>query len=226
MSLIQDLIATSSAYFKIGLAGVRLKNSSGNLLVRTPTDSADANITAAKVSVSGDVLEVNSDAAGSGADWKYTLQRPAAGMTAAVTITLPVDDGSPDQVLSTDGSGVLSWASLGNTASHIKVDTTTVAFGTSSPAVMFTTGASDVINLIEIVVDTAFDGTSPNLTVGISGTTSKYTTSTDVDLKTVGVYQIHPGVVAQGAEALIATYVASSSTAGSARVLVHYETPA
>lgn len=57
----------------------------------------------------GDTLEINSDASSSGADWKYTLQRPTSGMAAAVTLTLPVDDGTPNQVLKTDGSGALAW---------------------------------------------------------------------------------------------------------------------
>ena len=48
----------------------------------------------------------------------------------------------------------------------------------------------------------------------------------DLDLKTVGVYEITPGKTAQGVEALIATYSASSSSAGAARILVEYSTPA
>jgi hypothetical protein len=47
-----------------------------------------------------------------------------------------------------------------------------------------------------------------------------------VDLKTIGVYQVHPGIDAAGIEALIATYVADASSAGAARVLVYYVTPA
>ncbi|MGH9894515.1 MAG: hypothetical protein ACREA0_21540, partial [bacterium] len=142
MALWQDLAGTLGAYIKVGLSGVRLKNSSGHLLVRNSGDSADAEITASKVKVSGEILEINSDAAGSGADWKYSLQRPASGMGAAVVLTLPVDDGTPDQVLKTDGSGVLSWVSAGNTALAKKVDTTTLAFNSSSPLAMFTTGAN------------------------------------------------------------------------------------
>lgn len=40
---------------------------------------------------------------------KITLQAPA-NLAADYTLTLPVDDGTSNQVLSTDGSGVLSWA--------------------------------------------------------------------------------------------------------------------
>jgi hypothetical protein len=225
MSIFSDLLGTTKAYFKIGTTGVRLKNNAGDLAVRNTGDTADAAITASKVNMSGDALDINSDAAGSGADYKYTIQRPTSGMTAAVTLTLPVDDGTPNQVLQTDGSGALSWASAGSNASSDKVDTTSLAFGTASPVSMFSTGAADVLTRIEVIVDTPFDGT-PSLSVGIVGTTSKYLSTSDVDLTVAGVYQVHPGQTAAGAEALIATYTAGGASAGAARILVYYATPA
>jgi hypothetical protein len=204
-----------------------LKNSTGNLLVRNTGDTADASVTAAKVSVSGDILEINSDATAAAADWKYTLQRPTAGMAAALTLTLPVNAGSANQVLQTDGTGVLAWASAASTAACDKIDTTSLAFGTASPLALFSTGASDIINCIEVVVDTPFNGT-PSLSIGVSGTTSKYLSATDVDLTAPAgsVFQVHPGLAAAGAEALIATYAASGATSGAARVLVYFATPA
>jgi hypothetical protein len=226
MSVWSDLLGTTKDYFKLGFSGVRLKNNAGNLSVRNTGDSADAEITTSKVNVSGESLVLNSDSAGAAADWKVTIQRPTSGMTADVALTLPIDDGTAGQVLSTDGSGVLSWASAGSTALADKVDTTTLAFGSTSPLALFSTGAADIINYIEVVVDTAFDGTTPTMSIGIAGTTSKYSATTDVDLKTAGSYLIHPAQTAQGIEALIATYVSSTSTVGSARILVHYCTPA
>lgn len=226
MSLVLDLIATSSSFLKIGLGStaLRLKNNSGALVLRNNGDTADADLTVNKMSISGDVAEWNSDAAGSGADWKYTIQRPSSGMTAAVTLTLPVDDGTPGQILSTDGSGVLSWVSAGSTASSLKLDTTSLAFGSTSPVAMFSTGAADIIEYIDVFVDTAFNGT-PSMSVGISGTTSKYMPATAVDLTTAGQYRYHPAVAAAGAEALIITYSAGGASAGAARVVVHYATP-
>lgn len=228
MSLFSDLIGTTKAYFKIGgTAGVRLKNSSGALLVRNTGDSADAAVTVSKLNVSGDIVDINSDAAGAGADWKYTLQRPTSGMAAAVTLTLPVDDGTASQVLSTDGNGVLSWASSGSTALADKLDTTALAFGTASPVAMFSTGAADIIDLVEVVIDTAFDGT-PTMSVGVAGTTSKYMGTTDVDLTAAAatIFEVHPGLAAAGAEALIITYAAGGATVGAARVIIHYASPA
>ena len=229
MGIWKDLLGTTSAFFRIGLSGVRLKNGSGNLLVRNAGDSADAEITASKANISGNDLVLNSDAAGSGADYKITLSRPASGMTADVALTLPVDDGTAGQVLATDGSGALSWVSAASTGLADKIDTTSLAYNSSGTVSMFTTGAGDVVEYIDVVVDTAFDGSGPTpvVSVGISGSVSKYAASTQIDLTTTGQYRIHPGLGAQGAEALIATFTAGgSASAGAARILVHYATPA
>jgi hypothetical protein len=219
------LIGTTAAYLKIGLSGVRLKKNSGNLSVRNNGDSADAEITVSKANVSGDSIAINSDSVGSGADWKYTLTRPASGMTADVALTLPIDDGTPNQVLSTDGNGVMSWASSSSTASSDKIDTTNLNFGDTPPLAMFSTGAADVITKVQIIVDTAFNGTAPVVSIGVSGTTSKYVATSQVDLKTAGIYEVTPGVAAAGIEALIATYVADGSTVGASRILTYYATP-
>jgi hypothetical protein len=52
----------------------------------------------------------------------------SAAVTAAWTLTLPVDDGAAGQVLSTDGNGVTSWIS---NDSGIIVNTTAISGGTS-----------------------------------------------------------------------------------------------
>lgn len=226
MSIWSDLIGTTKALFRIGIGGVTLKNSSGNLLVRNTGDSADAAITTSKLNVSGDSIDINSDAAGSGADWKYTLARPSSGMAAAVTLTFPTTDGSPNQALITDGSGNLDWLSI-PTSQNITVETTTLAFNSSSPVTMFTLPANAVVDRIQVIIDTAFDGT-PTMTVGKSGSATKYSGSTDVDLTSAAktVWNVHAGEAPIGStEALIITYTAGSATTGSARVEVHYSVP-
>lgn len=226
-SIWQDLLGTTKSFLRIGFTGPRLKNVSGNLAVRNPGDTADADLTTAKLNVSGNAVDINSDAAGSGADWKYTLQRPSSGMSAAVTLTFPPNDGSPGQALVTDGSGVLTFEDAASTASSDKVDTTDLAFGDSSPVAMFTLPAGAIIEKIQVVIDTAFDGT-PSASVGIAGTVSKYLAATDIDLTMAAgtVFEVHPGVTAPGGtEALIITYAAGGATAGAARFLVFYAIP-
>lgn len=229
MSWWTDLIGTSAGYLRLGLTGVRLKNDSGNLAVRNAADGADAELTASKVSISGNALDINSDAAGSGADWKYTLQRPTSGMTAAVTLTLPVDDGTDGQVLKTDGAGALAWVSAANTALCATVDTTTVAHNSSSPVAAFTLPANAVVLAVDTVIDTAFNGTTPQLSVGVAGTTSKYAGATDSDLTATAKtrFTTHPGEAAVGTtEDIIITLGGTDMSAGSARVSVTYAVPA
>lgn len=226
MGYFSDLLGTVRSTFKLGLTGVLLKNSAGNLLVRNNADNADANITALKLLNSGNAIQLNSAATQSAASWTYDLTRPAAGMTANQTLTLPAGLGTAGQVLATDGAGVLSYVSASNTASLDHIDTTSLAFGTASPLAMFSTGAGDIIDEIEIVVDTAFNG-APSLSIGISGTTSKYMSASDVDLTAAAgtTFKVHPGLTAAGAEALIATYTAGGASAGAARLLVHFAAP-
>lgn len=227
---LSDLVGTALNRFQIGLgtAGALLKTTAGALAVRNTADTADADFTAAKLSASGDSLELNSDAAGTGTDHILTLSRAPTGMTAPLTLVLPPADGSPNHVLTTDGAGNLSFAAQasGNTNSE-NVDTTALAFGDSSPATLFTKPANSYIPIIEIVIDAQFNGT-PSLSIGITGQTSKYLSTTQVDLTAAAgtVFEVNPGLAAEvGTEALIATYSAGAATAGSARIMVHYAAP-
>lgn len=67
----------------------------------------------------------------SGAADKITLTVPA--LAASYTLTLPVDDGTANQVLTTDGSGVLSWTSPGSG--------TVTSVGLSMPGVFSVSGS-------------------------------------------------------------------------------------
>jgi hypothetical protein len=225
--LFADIVGTTLNFFRIGKTGPRLENDNGSLHVRNTGDTADVRVTASEFNASSDVgLVINSDASSSGSDWKITLQRPATGMTADVVLTLPPDDGSAGQVLQTDGNGVLSWVSAGSTAQCLTLDTTTVNFGDTSPITLFTLPANAIIDHVDVIVDTAFDGT-PSLTVGIAGDTAKYMGAGDNLLTEVAVWRTHPGIAADVAsEALIATYSAGGATVGSARVVVAYAVPA
>ena len=91
---------------------------------------------------------------------------------------------------------------------------------------LFTLPANAIIDHVDVIVDTAFDGT-PSLTVGVSGDTARYMGSGDNFLNEVAVWRTHPGIDANvSTEALIATYSAGGATVGSARVIVAYAVPA
>jgi hypothetical protein len=211
---------------QIGTANI-IKQISGGFAVRNVADNADGKVQASQFEASGNTgLIINSDAAGTGADWTITINRAASGMTASYTLTLPIDDGSPSQVLGTDGSGNLSWISAGSVADKITVDTTSLAFGTASPLTLFSTPSGAIIHKVEVVIDTQFNG-SPTLTIGIAGTTSKYMSSGQNLLTSVATtgYEANPKLPGTAGEALIATYSAGGASTGAARILVYYSIP-
>ena len=212
MSFFSKITGTSVGSFILGLTGVKLKNASGNLEVRNNADSAYADIT------------VN-DANLHGGTYKVTLS-PSASQTADYALVLPVDDGSPSQVLSTDGSGVLSWVSAASTSNQVVVDSTSIAFGSGSTVTAFTLPANAVIDAVSIIIDTAFDGT-PTLSVGVSGgSSSKYAGSGDSLLTQAGRYEIYNESVPVGtSENIELYYSAGSASVGAGRVLVSYSIP-
>lgn len=205
---------TQVGKFILGLTGVTLKNNSGNLEVRNNADTAFADVSAKNVTIID-----NASAYG------VTFQASTA-TTASYTLTLPVNDGSPNQVLVTDGSGVLSWQSAASTADHWKVDTTSFAFGSGATISMFTLPANSVVDRVSVIVDTAFDGT-PSMSVGISGNASKYVASGDVALTVADRYDVpNQQQASGGTEALEISYTAGGATVGAGRVLVTYAVPA
>lgn len=224
-----DLLGTTLGSVLIGIdaAAIRVKSATGKLRARNKADNADAPIVGSVIAASGDFLELNEDATAAGADWKYTLGRPAAGMATALTLNLPPNAGTAGFALSTDGAGNTSWVAIAAGTDKIITDTTTLGFGSVSPLAMFSLPANAVVLSTSVVIDTAFNG-APSLSVGISGTVSKYVGATQVDLTQPAstVFELEPGLAsAAGIEALIATYAAGAATVGSARILVAYSIP-
>jgi len=208
------IVGTQVSNFRLGLLGVRLKDNSGSLDVRNTTDAAFTDVRAQAVTVFNNT-----------AGFGNKIQSGAT-QAADYVYTLPLTDGTPSQVLSTDGSGVLDWISAASTAACWSVDSTSFAFGTSSPITMFTLPANAVINSVIVIVDTAFDGT-PTLSVGVNGgSASKYVGTADVNLLVADRYEVPNQSVPVGStEALETTYSAGGATAGAGRVLVTYAVP-
>lgn len=99
---------------------------------------------------------------GAGTD-TITLQAPAS-IAASYTLTLPVDDGTSNQVLTTDGSGVLSWTTP-------TTGTVTSVSGTTN-RITSTGGATPVIDISASYVGQASITTLGTITTGVwNGTT-------------------------------------------------------
>jgi hypothetical protein len=226
-----DAVGTTLSSFVIGLgtSGVRLKNVAGGLVARNKADAADIPITGSVLRASGESIQLNSDAANTGSDRTYDIVRPTT-QAAALQLLLP-DKGTDNFVLRQKAGtapGVLELELATPTATSYIPDTTTLAFGSTSPVTMFTLPANAQIIAIDVTIDTAFNGT-PTASVGITGTLSKYVASNQIDLTEPAgsTFNITPGIApSPSPENLIITYSAGGATAGSARFLVTYTVPA
>lgn len=95
----------------------------------------------------------------------YVAIRAPATLAASYTLTLPADDGTTGQVLSTDGSGVLSWITASG-SSDIDIGTTDITNGTPG-RILYENGSnvvSEDANLYWFDMDSRLSiaaGTSP-----------------------------------------------------------------
>lgn len=97
----------------------------GNVLdIGTPSDATVTNAKTNFVSTSSSAgLQIKGDGTTDGTlqlncsqnSHGVKIKSPAHSASASYTLTLPTTDGSADEFLKTDGSGVLSWASAGGT---------------------------------------------------------------------------------------------------------------
>jgi len=222
-----DLTGTTKPDFQIDAnnGGPAIQNDSGDLkLVDAAGDAVK--VTALELVLEGTADQVVLD---SGGTYPTTISS-AASPTEAVQFTLPPDNGSPGYVLTTlAGDGVATWeAPSAGSANGVLIARKAIAFGDSSPIALFSLPANAVVNQVDVLVNTAFDGTAPQITVGISGNTSKFTAASDVNLKVVGSYGVTAcrRVATSGSpQALIATYTADSSAAGAGFIDVYYSIP-
>ena len=211
----QKLTGTTVGKFIISLTGVTLKNNAGNLEVRSNDDTDFANVSAQDLT-----LENNTTGFG-------VTVTTSGSQGADYSLTLPVDDGTAGQVLSTDGTGVLSWQSAGSTETSWKADVTDFTFGSSSPLAAFTLPAGATIDRVDVYIDVAFD-TAATMSVGVNGgSASKYVASGDVNMQELGRYTVYNTELPEvGTEAIEVTLSLASATAGEGRVIVTYGTPA
>jgi len=228
---ILDLSGISGTTFQVGLKGPLVKNNSGNFELTNAAGTSDVSLTASVVNhsaTSGQIV-LNSAATGSGSSWTTTIQSAQTGQTAAWTLTLPSSAGTTGQVLQTDGTGITSWVS---TASGAAYDTNVAHVGTytdASPYSMFTLPANAIIKSVSVNVTTAFNGTSPAISLGVTGTTSKWLPSTDVDLTTVGqygaIYCQSVATIGSSQAVIITLNPGTGGTAGAYEILVTYTVP-
>lgn len=227
MSVFMDLKGTSLTTIQIGKGGPRFKASAGALQAKDAADSAFVDWYAKELFLAGEKLVINNDAAEAAADWKYTLGRPAAGMTENLTLNLPPTKGNAGELMRTDGAGNLSF--VPPVAGGMLVDTTNLVFGSGATVTLFTLPANAQVLDVEVIIDTPWDDTGI-VEIGLLGTQGKYMGTGDNDLENSiagDSWSAKKNNVPVGiTEDLKAYYTAGGAeTVGAARVIVSYVIP-
>ena len=228
-----DLLGTIFAKIQLGLGGPQIKGDqvTPSVQARLADDSDFCALQAALFSTFGDDFELNAGAAGSGADWKLTFSRPSTGMTHNLQVIWPPADPAADQVLAVQSLVgdvlTLKWSTVAAGNDKTMCDVTTVHFGDASPIAMFALPSGSDISLVRTTIKTAFN-TAATISVGTSGSPSKYlpTTATDLQATAKTSFDYVPGEDPPGSiENLQTTYSAASATVGEARIYVFYSIP-
>ena len=205
---LSDLAGTLRVAFRIGVN--KLENVSGILTSRTNA-GADAPIAASQAQLKG-------------ATFKTSLVAATSGQAGDLTFRFPAVDGATNQALVTDAAGNLSFATVASGTNSVKAEDQVIAFNQGATTNIVVLPAGATIISVNVEVETAFNG-APSLSVGITGNLSKYLGSTDVDLATLGLYDVAPAVEEAGSVTPIVTYAAGAATVGSARVTVCWALP-
>jgi hypothetical protein len=207
----------------------------------TVADSANA---VAGANVSGTVaLATSATTAGSAttAATVTTAAQPnitSVGTLTSVTVSgvstlgsignVKITGGTTGYVLTTDGTGNLSWSATQSAIDSWKAKSVALVFGSTSTVTVMTLPANAVVDKVSLVVDTAFNGTSPSVSIGLAGGSGfEYAAATDINLKSLDRYDMPSQIAPSASSGVIQLlYSASGSSAGAARVIVTYAIPA
>lgn len=214
MRILSDLIGTLAAFFRV--AGLRISNDADTTLeVRDKDGSAFRDLRARRLALR---RETGTN--------EVSISLPAEP-AASVDYQWPVDDGASSQVLTTDGAGNLTWATVATAENTIRVVQTIAAWDGTSPVAMFTPPAGSTIRKIMVDVETAFDGASPALSVGTAGDPSRFMGTNENEIDAVGIYETAPlDEVGATPDPVVMTFAAGAgATEGLARVSVEYKLP-
>lgn len=147
-----------------------------------------------------------------------------SNVTFADVANVIIPGGSSGQLLSTDGSGALSWTDGGSSSWKTKM--ISIAFDADATIPLFTLPANAIVDRISVFTDVVFDGTS-TLTIGKNGgSASAYVTLTDDLLTVAGRLDVHSDLPPETSTVDIeGYYVSGGATVGSARILITYCIP-
>ena len=184
---LSNLVRTMSTYFRIGT--FRINDASAVAEIKNAGGTGYGALKATTIRFAG------ANAA------NYTGLTSASGLGGSVTFTLPATDGGANTFLKTDGATNLTFASPNAYGEQVAdYAFTEASVGTLA---LLTPAANATVTKVQVTVATAAGSGTPTLKVGVSGTLDRDMLTTEVDLLTVGCYEVAPNSAVGGSPAQI-----------------------
>jgi len=149
-----------------------------------------------------------------------TIKGPPHSAAASYTLTLPNDDGDANQVLTTNGSGVLSWASQSAGGGFVKAYRYDDTLAVNTGAKRLYLHDSFTLNSIDAFVDTAPVGAAATIALIKNGAGSAFKTITIADGASSSVNNSDTTTFSEGDYITVNITQVGSSTAGANLYLV------
>jgi len=202
-----NIVGVIGNTLQFNFTGPKVTGSSTDTLTVNSASDGDGKVVSANMNVEN--LEVYDGAA------RKTTVTMATGGAGDLTLVLPNSDGDSGNALTTDGSGNLSWTDMDSVCAKMLM----LNWDDGASQSLAAAAAGRYIDKISVKVTTAFDGTTPGIDIGISGTTDKYVDTTEIDLTTLGTYVIDVSNYESGSEEILATFTAGGgASAGVAEI--------
>ena len=208
-----------NGFLKFGFLGPRLsKNGTDNdqldITGNNGVSDAKVNVATAKTKQI-EVRDVNG--------LKTVITQPVLAEDQA--LKLPTTKGNFGDSVKTDGNGNLFFSGGGD-AADLSAYQYTINHNTASPANLVDMPENFRISDICLEVITPFNGTAPQVEIGVAGDIARYVSGEDVDLKNAGKYVFEIEYDHATAAQMLATITPDGSTAGTVKITVSGYVPA
>jgi len=200
MGVWKNIVGLIGNTLQLNFTGPKVTGSSTDTVTITDKDAAAGKLVVVTATHENIIVS-------DGVDKTTTITMATGGDV--ITMVLPNNDGDAGNALTTDGAGNLSWSDLDT----INAKILTLNFDDAASQDFGAAASGRFIDRVVVKVTTAFDGTTPAVSIGITGTLEKYAAEAEIDLTTLGTYSIDVANYESGSEQILASFTAGGGAA-------------